>query len=233
MEKFSINNFVFEATRRCQLECEHCLRGDSENKDIKWTYLNELLQHVDYIDHITVTGGEPFLYPQAIIDFVNLCNLYKIEINSFFIATNGIIHETKSKLADHGLMAIIKLYSICKDNEYSSIRISNTKYHGINTSDANLLHIFADTHYEGADWIPQSYIAEGRGAGLWGTSKTEHNEIDWDDLSNVVVYLNCNGKILWNCNLSYETQKIEGISIEEALPILHSIRQKEFELENH
>jgi hypothetical protein len=228
-DKIMINRLMIETTRKCQLECQHCLRGDSENAEMQTGYMMELLKNVDCIDTVTFTGGEPFLAPRVIDNFIGICETYNIEVGSFFIATNGILHETRTSLGNEGLLAIINLYTLCNNNDVSGIRISNTKYHGNNTTDNNSLLIFEFTHYDGADWTPESLIAEGRGAGIWGVSRTEHNEINWDYPEEVDVYLNCDGKVLWNCNLSYETQRIAGISIEQAIPLLHKINKTRLE----
>lgn len=37
------NNVVIEITRRCNMCCAHCLRGDAENVDIQEKYINAFL----------------------------------------------------------------------------------------------------------------------------------------------------------------------------------------------
>ena len=46
-------NYVFfdslavEVTRRCNMHCAHCLRGEAENKDISYEVMDALLRHVE------------------------------------------------------------------------------------------------------------------------------------------------------------------------------------------
>lgn len=231
MDDIQIRTLIIETTRQCQLQCDHCLRGDSDSCVMNKDYIEELLDNVESIDTVTFTGGEPFLNPQCIEDFIHICKRNDIVVGNFFIATNGIIHETRSELAKSGIDAIMGLYQLCDDNEISSIRISNTKWHGDNISDNNLLNIFSFTHYDGADWMPSYIISEGRGAGIHGAIRIETNDIDWEYPTEIDTYLNCNGEVLWNCNLSYETQKYSGVGIAEAkltLQKIHGAIQEEY-----
>ena len=66
-----INNLMIEVTRRCNLKCDHCLRGDAQNKDISTEYIDALLDQVTSIGSVTFTGGEPFLATYIIDYFLN------------------------------------------------------------------------------------------------------------------------------------------------------------------
>ena len=63
MAKLSIDNLIIEITRRCNMACAHCLRGDAQNIDIDPSYMLKLLRdnNIDYISMVTFTGGEPTL----------------------------------------------------------------------------------------------------------------------------------------------------------------------------
>ena len=61
----SIQNLAIEVTRKCNIKCAHCLRGDSQNKDIDLKYIDILLDQVNYIGHFCPTGGEPSLNIKA------------------------------------------------------------------------------------------------------------------------------------------------------------------------
>ncbi len=229
MNQIMITRLIIETTRQCQLMCNHCLRGDAEKLTMSRGHMEQLLENVEFIDNVTFTGGEPFLNPECIEDFISICRLGSIEVNSFFIATNGIVHETDTDLSRRGLAAVCGLYALCADNEMTQIRISNTPWHGENTSQENLLSAFSFTHWEGADWIPASIIAEGRGAGIHGSSRTVDNDINWDYPDEVDVYLNCEGKVCWNCDLSYETQRLCGLHLDGAVCMLDQINDARME----
>ncbi len=55
------------------------------------------------------------------------------------------------------------------------------------------------------------------------------NAIDWEYPEDAMVYLNCEGKVVWNCDLSYSSQRIEGIGIKEAVCVLNQINEARLE----
>ena len=73
-----INNLIIEVTRKCQLKCPHCLRGDTEQIDIETKYINQLLHNVTEINQLTFTGGEPFLNIEAIVHTKNFIKKHNI-----------------------------------------------------------------------------------------------------------------------------------------------------------
>lgn len=52
-------DFAIEVTRRCNMCCDHCLRGMAQNLDI-----------IVLPDHVFFTGGEPFLNVKAINSYL-------------------------------------------------------------------------------------------------------------------------------------------------------------------
>jgi len=58
----NIDNLIIEITRKCNFTCDHCLRGEAQNKDIDHKVIDALLDNnIEYISNITFTGGEPSL----------------------------------------------------------------------------------------------------------------------------------------------------------------------------
>ena len=60
---------VIEVTRRCNMCCAHCLRGDAEAVDIQERYIDAFLDsfaNAGYISSLTFTGGEISLNIPAI-----------------------------------------------------------------------------------------------------------------------------------------------------------------------
>ena len=51
--KIRAYNAIFEVTRRCNLSCEHCLRGDAQNLDMTKETVDKVL------DHIETNGSSP------------------------------------------------------------------------------------------------------------------------------------------------------------------------------
>jgi len=66
MKKVATDNLVLEVTRKCNMNCAHCLRGNAEDKDISFDLIDILLDNIDSINMITFTGGEPSLNVKAL-----------------------------------------------------------------------------------------------------------------------------------------------------------------------
>ena len=210
-----LDNLIVEVTRKCNMMCEHCLRGEPQNKTMKDEYMYNLLRQVSYISSVTFSGGEPTLPSgmKVIERFMEICNELGVSVGSFYIVTNAKSWRTK-------LPALInRLYNFCDDNEVSHIDISNDRYH---CGDANnfkwrleeeLLYNHGLEELVGLreDIDPSHVIGEGRGV-RFGTAPKDRETIlydEWDDELQIregSIYLNCNGNVVAGCDWSYETQ---------------------------
>ena len=62
MEKqYEYAGIWIELTRRCNLQCAHCLCGESQNVDISTEIIDRIFVDVKDCGHIVLTGGEPLL----------------------------------------------------------------------------------------------------------------------------------------------------------------------------
>ena len=119
----SIYNLIIEVTRKCNTQCDHCLRGDRENKNIDYKFIDSLLNQVENINSVTFTGGEPSLNVDAIEYFLQQCKEKDIYIGYFFIVTNGI------NINASFVIACLKLYAYCEEKEMCQVLVSNDSYH--------------------------------------------------------------------------------------------------------
>lgn len=129
----NLDNLAIEVTRRCNLKCRHCLRGDAQNLDIDVEQFKQDYEKI--IDGFEIeknksiftlgfSGGEPLLNIKAIYDIFNFLKFEKnIDIQNFFIATNG------TKFSIESLKLFQYLYENCSDNDISQVKISNSQYH--------------------------------------------------------------------------------------------------------
>lgn len=211
-------DLIIEVTRNCNLTCEHCLRGKAENKCIDVRYIENTIVQFEYISHVTFTGGEPSLNPQAITNFIRLCEKHKIGVGSFYIATNA------KHASDAFMVAVLNLYSYCDDNEeMTKIEISNDYFHQNDPEAVKKLQVFKFTDFKYNDdfkhetrgksnMLNQGFYADNYGDGRTN-EKEDLNGIDYDsfvDFGNVCeirIYLNCDGKIVLGCDWSFENQK--------------------------
>lgn len=96
MKNLILEELYIEITRNCNQNCQHCMRGTKQNINISNTVLEHIFMnpefHIVKIDKLVLTGGEPFLNPEAIIQILNLLDQQKIKINILQIVTNGSIY---------------------------------------------------------------------------------------------------------------------------------------------
>lgn len=87
MRIYSANNVFIEVTRRCNMCCAHCLRGDAESIDIQEKYIDAFLDNFEkgaYISSLTFTGGEISLNIPAIRYTLKAVKERGIAVGSFY-----------------------------------------------------------------------------------------------------------------------------------------------------
>lgn len=204
----TVQNLVIEITRRCNMSCEHCLRGEAQNKNIKLKYIDSLLSQCDSIGNVTFTGGEPSLNVPAIDYFLKKAKEMNVLIGGFYIATNGLT------ITEEFILACLRLYSYSEEKDICSVHVSNDVFHANEGNyDTELL--------DGLSFFSRRFSEEGydynRYRGLLKEGRADENFGDGrkvtvievttkDDLDSTEVVLNCNGQIINGCDWSYKSQ---------------------------
>ena len=130
LKKIYFDTITIVSTRRCNLNCRHCFRGDAENVNIEKGYIDKLLCQCEKIKTLCFTGGEPFLEPDVIDYAIDYLDKNNIPLERISITTNGTIYNDMKVIK-----ALQKAYSYIKKNYkdgYILITISNDKYHNNN-----------------------------------------------------------------------------------------------------
>lgn len=65
-KKLRCTDLVLEITRRCNMKCVHCLRGDAEDLEMPFQILDNVMSRIREVMTLTFTGGEPSLNVPAI-----------------------------------------------------------------------------------------------------------------------------------------------------------------------
>lgn len=229
MVKVYLDQLAVEVTRRCNMQCKHCLRGEQENKDINMAHIETLLSMVDGIGSITFTGGEPSLNVPAIAKTLKLCKEHGINVGSFWLATNG------KEVSNDFLCAMLDWYAYCYDDEMCGLALSKDKYHeqipSVNVSRLKGLSFYDGTS-KATDFNAVPVINRGRARKLAITNKrdrivkphcverfaNDYFEVVGDEQVTIedTIVLTVDGEILCDCDYEYDaTNKVKICDVGE------------------
>lgn len=85
-----------EITRKCNMNCNFCGRGQAQNLDISKEIIDKSLDEMSdaYINNLRINGGEPLLTQSLIVYLFNKIIEKHIRINTISFFTNGTIEPT-------------------------------------------------------------------------------------------------------------------------------------------
>lgn len=167
MQRISFNEIELEITRRCQLKCAHCMRGDAQDIDMSYEIIDRLLEQVKSIDSLVFTGGEPTLNLDGMKYFLDKLIENNIHLGRMSYITNGVLMTQDIIDVIRGYYDWIE-HSDNHSKVYISIGVSDDRYHvGVDVQKAiqyysdnlaSLEHIFAAAYRAG------EYV-QGKGRG--------------------------------------------------------------------
>lgn len=109
------HRIMFEVTRRCNLRCAHCFRGEPQNIDISEEIIDKTLDQISSCFSFDVTGGEPFLVPEKLEYLVDGIIKRKMRFTSFSLVVNGTILDDR---AQRSVAAINRLATYLYEDIY-------------------------------------------------------------------------------------------------------------------
>ena len=204
MRIYSANSVFIEVTRRCNMCCAHCLRGDAESIDIQEKYIDAFLDSFEtgaYISSLTFTGGEISLNIPAIRYTLKAVKERGIAVGSFYMVTNG-------KAVDD------------KDDYSCGLCISSDDFHEeISSESASILSGLKYNYDDKVTDFHKNYLLnEGRAKNLdsniYKKREPYVDKLEYEfsktggiDFYSGELYLNAIGDVVSGCDLSYESQK--------------------------
>ena len=210
-----LDNIAIEVTRKCNMGCAHCLRGNAQNLDIDFGYIDSFLSYVSSIGTITFSGGEPALNVNVIEKTLEYCKEREIEVGGFYIVTNG--KENVLELS----VAALKWYAYCWEKEMCGLALSKDMFHeNIPIENEEILRglsFFREDKF--TDFNRVNLIEEGRAIDLNGIINTKFRDADFhnetvdadlfDDTLEVysMLYLSADGQVKSNCDSSYDDNR--------------------------
>ncbi len=90
---YILNDLAIETTRRCNLKCGHCMRGEAQDIDISKEIVDMILDNEEIvrIHHLCFSGGEPTLNPEIIIYAIDKIISERKNVLEIVTVTNGQI----------------------------------------------------------------------------------------------------------------------------------------------
>lgn len=95
MGKITFETVMIELTRRCNMRCGHCFRGEAQNVDINCKHIDALLEQTEMIGELVLTGGEPTLNMDAMEYLLDRLCERGIPVLKFQLLTNGLIYSER------------------------------------------------------------------------------------------------------------------------------------------
>ena len=195
---------MFEVTRRCNMNCPHCLRGCAQNLDMSRDVVNKVLDNIDAITTLQFTGGEPSLNLPLISYIFEEIKRRNIPVTSFWMATNGKANSMELAIE------LLKAIPYVDDPSSCGVTISVDQFHEIENLRTNPLKFLS--FYTGDKEGDIKYIINKGNAAENGVGNYEKcisdcfyfDDYDDNIISVDTIYVSANGAILGDCDVSYE-----------------------------
>ena len=105
MRNLEFYSLVIEVTKRCNMNCRHCLRGNAQDKDMDFHTILPLLERTRAVSTLSFTGGEPTLNVKIMEEILDYCKshdtidsseiAFELRLESYEV--NEILEELKNE----------------------------------------------------------------------------------------------------------------------------------------
>lgn len=134
MLRLPYRTISLEITRRCNMQCAHCLRGEAQEQIMTRQVIDRFLEETGTVQHLLLTGGEICLAPGTIKYLVDEIIRRKSRILTFSCVTNGSICDRSiinnfNRLSRYIATEFKELYTEKGLKNIGIISISNDGYH--------------------------------------------------------------------------------------------------------
>ncbi len=89
-KRIAVSELEIILTKKCNLSCAHCMRGNTTNKEISLETLDAIFERIQYIDNLSLGGGEPSLAPYTIRALTKALKNHNVIVPHVNFTTNGI-----------------------------------------------------------------------------------------------------------------------------------------------
>lgn len=230
MTKIGVRSLILEVTRRCNMCCDHCLRGDAQDLDMQKETVDALLEQVGSIGEVTFSGGEPSLNVPLIRYFFKKARELRVMPYSFYVVTNGKTNQMDLATA------LLEVYPEMEEPEVCGVSLSVDQFHedlGGFPIVKGLAFYSNQKEHVGA-WDEKWILRKGRAYenGLGKINTTKEFSVEDDGQDGIIVeelYVSADGCIYPDCNLSYEEMRdcYEEVPVKSATVYLKGLLNEE------
>ena len=146
----SIANYIgtlsIEPTRRCNMNCDFCVRGKAQNVNISHEIIDKTLGEMDgiYIHEIRLSGGEPFLAVDEIDYLIDEIIRRKIIVTSMLVFTNGTVRS--ERIVNTFKKRLHYFHSVKSEFEFTQDWINSTSYPNYKYIAGKAISVIASTY---------------------------------------------------------------------------------------
>lgn len=226
--KLCFDNLIIEVTRRCNMHCEHCMRGDTECTDLNLDKFAAFIPNVDSIGSIVFTGGEPTLNIEAIKFVLHMIKALNIPVYSCYIVTNG------KEITSDFLNVMIDWYVYCiecgGEPELCGVALSQDEFHEEidpeNIAKLRALSFYRPDDKKTRNWKRAELIDLGRARNIVSNPKRDPMRYaptvdiinDTITVTDGQITFTVNGELLFDCDYEYEsTDEIKACDWNDAI----------------
>ena len=213
--KASCGSFVIEITRRCNMGCAHCMRGDAQNVDISEKVIDAALSKVESISSLTLTGGEPSLNVPAVRYITRRLKELNIPLGNAYIVTNGKEVSNDFIFACLELFMLEHVLALSQDMFHEDVPMENV------SKLRQLTAFTGEDKNTDFDRVPLLDLGRARNLNSFAKRGPVHDAftaiVDNGilDLSESTLTVTVNGDLLTECDYAYDDT--DGICIGNVL----------------
>ena len=229
-QKLGITDLVIEITRRCNMACAHCLRGDAQDLDMNPSFLDDLFSRLNQASTIVFTGGEPSLRPDLISYALRAAKRNHVSVEQVYRYCFLNQYGAKKNLVDaRRAHDIIRDYKSEDTIAGCYVSLSMDRFHEPVSLDslsklATLPRLMADKYSKNDDPVLNTGRAKATRAGTVDPAELRpweyddrSKDLDIEDCGRGIfnvesLYLAADGALLKHCDYAYTDQPRYTIS---------------------
>lgn len=131
MKKYKYDELMIEITRKCNLACENCLRGDAQNITMSKEVIDRIFEDAPDCKQVLFTGGEPLLAINEIGYFIDKLIASDWTTSNIAMTINGTICNPK-------IIDIANKFCQSRSDSTFHIIISDDEFHDKGKSESAL-----------------------------------------------------------------------------------------------